>query len=370
MADMLSIPFVPESQWQIQPLQPKVTSTALRVIQPAGALPVYELLGFKKMPLYGAVCDDPKLDFFQNAASWINQVMTALGSNTDSIVRTEKNVGELSGWQLYLQRALRQVNIDTGQEAEGRLAMIAEVSHGNHYMTAVGLGCNKKQMVRASNLALAYTAVRYMAPQDLGQLSPDLRALSDIQAHRVMIRGVGAQMPQPMGVTTLALIPAGGTGAQVAPSETLVPMPFSNPNLRRRTEVRVDSVPRSSPGSPEDIQEQVRSAKSHLCAFRKLIPNLTDAQQEAVQLLLKDTPLKVMSFEHASAFGYHSWVLGKLKQVFDDDRWKTTHCGVQDGLAPPGSRAGQRCADALPKLLWCAHWRLGAGLANLEPEEG
>jgi len=146
-------------------LQPKVTSTALRVIQPAGALPVYELLGFKKMPLYGAVCDDPKLDFFQNAASWINQVMTALGSNTDSIVRTEKNVGELSGWQLYLQRALRQVNIDTGQEAEGRLAMIAEVSHGNHYMTAVGLGCNKKQMVRASNLALAYTAVRYMAPR-------------------------------------------------------------------------------------------------------------------------------------------------------------------------------------------------------------
>ena len=43
---------------------------------------------------------------------------------------------------------------------------------------------------------------------------------------------------------------------------------------------------------------------------------------------------------------------------------------AQDGLAPPGSRAGQRCADALPKLLWCAHWRLGAGLADLGPKEG
>ena len=43
---------------------------------------------------------------------------------------------------------------------------------------------------------------------------------------------------------------------------------------------------------------------------------------------------------------------------------------AQDGLAPSGSRAGQRCADALPKLLWCAHWGLGAGLVNLGPEEG
>ena len=43
---------------------------------------------------------------------------------------------------------------------------------------------------------------------------------------------------------------------------------------------------------------------------------------------------------------------------------------VQNGLAPSGASAGQRCADALPKLLWCAHWRLGAGLAHLGPEEG
>ena len=43
---------------------------------------------------------------------------------------------------------------------------------------------------------------------------------------------------------------------------------------------------------------------------------------------------------------------------------------AQDGLAPSGSRAGQRCADALPKLLWNAHWRLGAGLADLGPKEG
>ena len=43
---------------------------------------------------------------------------------------------------------------------------------------------------------------------------------------------------------------------------------------------------------------------------------------------------------------------------------------VQNGLAPSGSRSGQRCIDALPKLLWCAHWGLGAGLVNLGPEEG
>ena len=43
---------------------------------------------------------------------------------------------------------------------------------------------------------------------------------------------------------------------------------------------------------------------------------------------------------------------------------------AQDGLAPSDSRSGQRCIDALPKLLWCAHWGLGAGLVNLGPEEG
>jgi len=194
-------------------------------------------------------------------------------------------------------------------------------------MTAIGLGCNKKQMTRASNLALAYTAVRYFPPQDLGMLTPDLRALSGIQPHRVVIRGVGMQMSKPMGLAPWTSTPEGDTGAQVAPSECLVPMPFSSSNRKRRVDIIVHPAPRSSPGSPEDIQDQVRSAKSHLCAFRKLMPILTDAQNEAVQLLLKEIPLKAMSFEHASAFGYHSWVLGKLKQVQDDDRWKSNHCG-------------------------------------------
>ena len=43
---------------------------------------------------------------------------------------------------------------------------------------------------------------------------------------------------------------------------------------------------------------------------------------------------------------------------------------AQNGLAPSGSRAGWRCVDVLPKLLWCAHWRLGAGLVDLGPKEG
>jgi hypothetical protein len=35
-----------------------------------------------------------------------------------------------------------------------------------------------------------------------------------------------------------------------------------------------------------------------------------------------------------------------------------------------GFRVEQRCVDVLPKLLWCAHWRLGAGLVDLGPKEG
>ena len=43
---------------------------------------------------------------------------------------------------------------------------------------------------------------------------------------------------------------------------------------------------------------------------------------------------------------------------------------VQNGLVPPDPRAGQRCVDVLPKLLWCAYWRLGAGLVDGGPKEG
>ena len=35
-----------------------------------------------------------------------------------------------------------------------------------------------------------------------------------------------------------------------------------------------------------------------------------------------------------------------------------------------GFQVGQCCVDVLPKLLWCAHWRLGAGLVDLGPKEG
>ena len=38
---------------------------------------------------------------------------------------------------------------------------------------------------------------------------------------------------------------------------------------------------------------------------------------------------------------------------------------AQNGLVPPGRRIGQCCADVLPKLLCCAHWRLGASLGRL-----
>jgi len=66
-------------------------------------------------------------------------------------------------------------------------------------------------------------------------------------------------------------------------------------------DVKIDWVCRSS-GSPEDIQDEALSGKSHFCAFRKLISNLAHSQQQTVQLLLRKTSCKAVSSYKVEAF--------------------------------------------------------------------
>lgn len=130
--------------------------------------------------LYAVACDDPKEMCFQNATNLMQEALHLQGEeDSNSIERKDGQLDEDAAWPIELLNVLRSIDEKAG--APWRLFSMASVKHGPHRgLQAVGIGSTQKKLLRASNLALAFT-VAHSVPN----VSQELKDLATAGIDRI-----------------------------------------------------------------------------------------------------------------------------------------------------------------------------------------
>lgn len=162
------------------------------------AVQVHVVPGLATGPIVTIVCDDPQAHFFQMSALLAQEALQLPNTLSDGVSRVEGQLDQ-KDWSPQLLQAL--TTIDAGH---WRLFTIATVSQGPLAgRMAVGMGSNKARLTRASNLALAVTALRFGPSLPRNEYLRELDASVQLrELNGAALRALSASTSQSAAVAT------------------------------------------------------------------------------------------------------------------------------------------------------------------------
>lgn len=243
--------------------------------------------------LYAVACDDPKDVCFQIASNLMQEALHLQGEeDSNGIERKDGQLDEDAAWPSALLNVLRSIDDQAG--APWRLFSMASVKHGPHGgLQAVGIGSTQKKLVRASNLALAFT-VAHTVPNT----SQELKALATAPIDRIAGGIPCTFIARPQHESSIDC-------------ETKAPVTVHSKDISRTFENWL------SADSPLDC------AKQRLVEFRRHQVQLYPETERLLSRVLKGHP----EMDSAMPDSIPTHVPADLRTVLADDTWGGASCG-------------------------------------------
>lgn len=248
--------------------------------------------------LYGVICDDHKLECFQQAACLMQEALELQCEDASGAVeRKDGQLDEKTVWPTEFLDALSAIDAKDGDP--WRLFSVATVKCGSHSgMRAVGIGSNQSRLKRASNLALAFTVARTTL-----HTSASLQALG---ATRINVQ-VGVALTKKLAATATVT-----AGMADAPNQAIVTAGMAD-------------APVEAFHAWLNADTPVDCAKQRLVQYRLCQPWLSRNAEFIVNVLL-DGNLELAS-DWPDGLAPH--VIPDLRTVLELDTWNGSPCGKQ-----------------------------------------
>lgn len=312
------------------------------------AIDAFEVPGDAPWPMIVVICDDPQAPLFQTSVAIAQEALQLPGTVSDSVSRSD---GRLDSNDIGLppQTFEALLTIDAGQ---WRLFTVAAVRAGPcSGLVALGMGSNQVRLKRASNLALAFCALRFgpLAPRSDQLQSLDqamrFRNLTQTSHGAAAVREESPPPPPPLHPPPRTRPPAHMTDpAPQPPSQPLpqhkpppdagqVPVPVFCPAVGTSgcdvapSHAGIGSQTSASIGSTQDDSSvSVDDLKLRLVVWRRQQPRLERCLLHAVRQLVQRPSAyhavceDVLEPEDAEVFQ-------DLQAVLEGDTWKGISVG-------------------------------------------